>query len=106
MTDPLVVLDAQFAVKEANTPFCRMFHFEPQNIKGKSLIELGKGIWGSEEIRTILEGSLKSQSTTGAELATKLPGGAEQRFRVYARCMNKDDTQQIVVALQPTGGTT
>jgi PAS domain S-box-containing protein len=56
--EPLLVLDPEFRVTQANRAFCRIFRVEPEDTIGEVLFELGDGQWDIAPLRELLRDKL------------------------------------------------
>lgn len=56
--EPLIVLDAEFRVTQANRAFFRTFRVEPQDTIGEVLFTLGDGQWDIAPLRELLRDKL------------------------------------------------
>lgn len=56
--EPLLVLDPEFRVTQANRAFCRIFRVEPEETIGQVLFELGDGQWDIAPLRELLRDKL------------------------------------------------
>ena len=56
--EPLLVLDPEFRVTQANRAFCRIFRVEPEETIGEVLFELGDGQWDIAPLRELLRDKL------------------------------------------------
>lgn len=56
--EPLIVLDAEFRVTQANRAFFRTFQVEPQDTIGEVLFALGDGQWDIPPLRELLRDKL------------------------------------------------
>jgi len=56
--EPLIVLDAEFRVTQANRAFFRTFQVEPQDTIGEVLFTLGDGQWDIAPLRELLRDKL------------------------------------------------
>jgi chemotaxis protein methyltransferase CheR len=59
---PLIVLDADFKVIKANTPFYETFEVEPDNTEDMLIYDLGNRQWDIPRLRELLEDILPSNS--------------------------------------------
>lgn len=60
--EPFVVLDGGLRIRLANKSFCRVFHFSPKEVNGKSVETLGNGAWKDSALRSWLEAILDKRS--------------------------------------------
>src|SRR3982074_1417971 len=56
--EPLIVLDAEFRVTQANRAFFNTFRVEPQDTIGEVLFTLGDGQWDIAPLRELLRDKL------------------------------------------------
>ncbi len=56
--EPLIVLDAEFRVTQANRAFLRTFRVEPEDTIGQVLFTLGSGQWDTAPLRELLRDKL------------------------------------------------
>src|SRR5207249_4337827 len=59
---PLLMLDADFRVRQANRAFYRTFGVTPAETIGVSIFALGNGQWDIEPLRTLLHHALPQQA--------------------------------------------
>jgi two-component sensor histidine kinase len=72
--DPLLILDADLTVLDANPAFYRTFEACRDDTVGFSLHELGNGQWNIDELRRLLEDVIpKSASVFDYEVTAKFP---------------------------------
>jgi PAS domain S-box-containing protein len=55
VSQPLLVLNADFTINTANRSFYQVFKFEKKEVKGKKIFEVGSGGLGSEKLKQLLE---------------------------------------------------
>jgi two-component system CheB/CheR fusion protein len=60
--DPLLVLDAEFMIKRANSAYYRLFQTEARQTENRSLFALDKSQWDIPEIRHLLQATFKRRS--------------------------------------------
>src|SRR5258706_14863403 len=60
--EPVLILDQDMRILDANNPFCRTFHVRKENTEGKIIYELGNGEWDIPGLRKLLQ-SILPQNT-------------------------------------------
>lgn len=86
LREGFLMLDTDFKIVSANTAFCDLFNVEAENMKGKSLFELGDGIWDIPELRELLEQILpKDRSINDYEMEYEFPGIGHRIIHLNAR---------------------
>src|SRR5262249_5122505 len=53
--EPLVVLDTQRRIVQANAAFCRLTRLNSVDLQGKSLVDIADGAWNTSEIQSIFQ---------------------------------------------------
>ncbi|MDG3004777.1 hybrid sensor histidine kinase/response regulator [Paludisphaera mucosa] len=61
--EPLVILDADLTVDQANDAFYEAFGLEPRSVEGRLIYDLGDRQWDIEELKTLLEDVLPGDSS-------------------------------------------
>lgn len=84
--DGLAVLDGQLIVQSANAAFCRMCNVTLADALGKSLFELGAGLWNVPGLRASLEEIWsKGGDFEGFEAELAAPDGRRKKFALSGR---------------------
>lgn len=101
LQQPLVVLDREQTVVNANPAFYRSFATDRDQTLGQSLFELGDGQWDIAELRKLLNDVVpKATAIFGYEVSHDFPGTGPRTISVTARTLvHPDDnsTQMLVV---------
>lgn len=101
LQQPLVVLDRELTVVNANPAFFRSFATDREQTLGQSLFGLGDGQWNIAELRELLNDVVpKATAIVGYEVSHDFPGVGRRTMRVSARTLvHPDDnsTQMLVV---------
>ncbi len=87
LREPLIVLDAQFCVKEASAAFYRVFDVAPDKTVGRTLYELGDGQWDIPALRARLADLLRNgeASFEDFEVEHDFPGVGQRTMLLNAR---------------------
>jgi two-component sensor histidine kinase len=101
LQEPLVVLDKDLVVVNANPAFLRTFRVERDQTLGRTLFDLGNGQWDIAELKRLLaEVVPKSAAIVGYQVEHSFPDLGQRTMRVSARqLVHPDDnsTQMLVV---------
>ena len=73
MPIPLVVLDEELRIRDANEAFCQTFGYEIDAIRGRPFFELGKGVWDAPELRRQFEAVGDGSRVASVEIARRFP---------------------------------
>lgn len=83
---PIVVLDDKLVVQSANEAFYETFHTAPKNTQRRSLFALGKGQWGSVDLRGRLDAMLREGTRfQNVKLEVDVPRLGERTMSLSAR---------------------
>lgn len=100
---PLVVLDADFNIKSANTAFCRTFRITHEETLNKSIFALSDGQWNMPELEVLLKEILSSDSTFGQfEVINHFPHLVYKTMLISARRIlgSNSRTKLILLAIE------
>jgi two-component sensor histidine kinase len=101
LQEPLVVLDKDMLVVNANPAFLQTFKVDREDTLGRSLFDLGNGQWDIPELRGLLgEVVPKAVAVIGYEVEHSFPDLGRRTMRVSARKLAHPDhnsTQMLVV---------
>ncbi len=70
---PLVVLDEELRVREANEAFCQTFGYEADAIRSRVFFELGKGVWDVPELRQQFDAVGDGARVASVQIARSFP---------------------------------
>jgi two-component system CheB/CheR fusion protein len=101
--EPLLVLNAGFAVVAASRAFYRLFAVTPEETLGTLLWSLGDGQWDIPKLHKLLETVLPDDRTfEDFEVRHTFPGIGEKTLRLNARRVQNgpDSTQLILLAME------
>ena len=70
---PLVVLDEELRVREANEAFCHTFGYEADAIRSRVFFELGKGVWDVPELRQQFDAVGDGARVASVQIARSFP---------------------------------
>jgi two-component system CheB/CheR fusion protein len=99
---PLLVLDRELRVKEANEAFCQLFDLTPKETTNRSIDELGDGKWNVARLRELLQEVLeKGSHLEGVELDHSLTALGQRRIVLDARRIQSEgeEPQSILLAI-------
>jgi two-component system CheB/CheR fusion protein len=99
--DPMIILDDEHQIVEANQPFADAIGESPENLRGRSVYGLGEGAWDSPELRTLLETEL-AQHRVVESFALRLPaaqGDGSRDAVVSARRVSGGDGRRPLLVL-------
>lgn len=101
LQEPLVVLDQGLNLVNANPAFYRAFQTDRESTLGRSLFDLGNGLWDIAELRLLFEEVLpKSMAIVSYEVTREFPAIGQRTMLVSARTMvhpDSNSTQMLVV---------
>ncbi len=101
--EPLVVLDDQLRVKTANRSFYNTFRVAPEETKGSSIFDLGRGQWDIPKLRTMLESLIPQNGRfQDFEVENEFPRIGRRTMLLNARVIfwEKTRTQMVLLAMQ------
>jgi two-component system, chemotaxis family, CheB/CheR fusion protein len=101
--EPLIVLDDQLRVLQANRSFYRAFAVQAGEAHGRLLYDVGNGQWDIPRLRTLLEEILPQNATIeGFEVAHTFPSVGHRAMLFNARRIYKevDKTEMILLAIE------
>jgi len=94
--EPVLILDKDFRVLTANTPFYNNFQVEPKDTENKIVYKLGNGQWNIPDLKRLLENILpKNTFFKGFEVAHNFPIIGRKVMILNARQIhfNKEDLE-------------
>lgn len=103
LQEPLVVLDANFVVINANPSFFQTFRTDREATIGRSLFELGNGQWDVPELRLLLSSVVpKSAVVVDYEVTHDFPGIGHRSMLLTARRLSHPEEAgtSILLALE------
>ncbi|WP_440950566.1 response regulator [Methanosphaerula subterraneus] len=84
--EPLVVLDSEHIIHSANQSFYRLFHLEPWQTEGRSIVDLATGEWKVPDFPVLLQQIQgPGSSPDGFELRHTFPGIGRRVMLLNAR---------------------
>ena len=101
--EPLLVLDHDFRVSQANRAFFRTFRVEPQDTIGKVLFALGDGQWDIAPLREMLRDKLPLESQLDDfDVDHAFPGIGRKIMLLNARLVSQgpDEPRIILLAIE------
>ena len=85
-TAPLLLLDEDLTLIAASKSFCTAFGFEPKDIGGRKLAELGAGEWGAPQLASLLEATASGYAEiSGYEIDLLRDGKQDRRLVLNAQ---------------------
>ena len=98
--EPLLVLDDELRVREANPSFYRMFAMTPAETLGTPLSELADGTWDMPDLSDRLEAVLdRDEAFEGFEVDRVFPGVGRRVMRLNGRTLVREDGASRLVML-------
>jgi len=101
--EPLIVVDANFRVTQANRAFFRTFRVEPSETIGRTLFALGDGQWDVPVLRELLRDKLTIESAvTDVDVDHVFPGIGRKIMHLNARVVRQSDhlPRMILLAIE------
>ena len=96
--EPLLVLDSEFRVTQANRAFFRTFRVEPEYTIGEVLFALGNGQWDIPDLRRLLEDIVpKSSVFNDFELEHAFPVIGRRVMLLNARKLQAGQHGELLV---------
>ena len=84
--EPVLILDKNFRVLTANSPFYQVFQVEPKDTENKVVYKLGNGQWNIPDLKKLLEDILpKNTFFKGFEVAHNFPAIGHKVMILNAR---------------------
>jgi PAS domain S-box-containing protein len=59
---PLLLLDGTMTIVAASRSFCRAFQFDPAEVSGRSVFEIGAGEWDVPQLRSLLSATISGHA--------------------------------------------
>jgi len=98
--EPLIVLDAEFRVMQANRAFFRTFRVEPADTIGKVLFTLGDGQWDIAPLRELLRDKLAAEpQLNDFDVDHEFPGIGRKIMLLNARLVSQGPNQPRIILL-------
>jgi len=98
--EPLIVLDAEFRVTQANRAFFRTFRVEPQDTIGRVLFTLGDGQWDIAPLRELLRDQLAvDPQLNDFDVDRRFPGIGRKIMLLNARLVSQGPTLPRIILL-------
>jgi len=98
--EPLIVLDAEFRVTQANRAFFRTFRVEPQDTIGKVLFTLGDGQWDIAPLRALLRDKLAVEpQLNDFDVDHEFPGIGRKIMLLNARLVSQGPNLPRIILL-------
>ncbi len=105
---PLLVLDGELRVKQANHAFYQMFQVRPAETENRFIYNLGKAQWNIAKLRELLEDILpKNSHFENFEVDVVFPGVGRKMLVLTARRITEDGgkkTQWILLTMEEAKG--
>lgn len=101
--EPLIVLDAEFRVTQANRAFFRTFQVEPEDTIGEVLFTLGDGQWDIAPLRELLRDKLAVEpQLNDFDVDHVFPGIGRKIMMLNARLVSQGPTfpRMILLAIE------
>ncbi|WP_201218937.1 PAS domain S-box protein [Halochromatium roseum] len=99
--EPLLILDADLRVRQANRAFYHLFQVAPEQTEGCLLHDLGNGQWNIPHLRRLLEDILpKHQVFNDLEVTHAFPGIGPKVMRLNARRLRQAGSELILLAIE------
>jgi PAS domain S-box-containing protein len=101
LTQPLLVLDQNLGVVNANNAFIKTFEVERDEVLGQSMFSLGNGNWDIEDLRKLVEDVIpKAAAVIGYEVTHDFPGIGRHTFSVDAqRLVHPDNNSTNILVV-------
>jgi PAS domain S-box-containing protein len=101
LTQPLVLLDQNFLVVNANNAFIQTFGVDRDEVLGSSLFDLGGGQWDIEALSKLIADVIpRNVAVVGYEVTRDFPGIGQKTFVLEARRMVHADNNAILVGFE------
>jgi two-component system CheB/CheR fusion protein len=101
---PLLVLDGDLRVKQANHAFYQLFHARPEETENRFIYALGKAQWNIVKLRELLVEIVPQNSQfENFEMDVVFPGVGRKKLVLNARRVTEDDgkkTKWILLAME------
>ena len=98
--EPLIVLDAEFRVTQANRAFFRTFRVEPQDTIGEVLFTLGDGQWDIAPLRELLRDKLAVEpQLNDFDVDHEFPGIGRKIMLLNARLVSQGPNMPRIILL-------
>jgi PAS domain S-box-containing protein len=98
--EPLLVLDAELRVREANASFYRSFLVSPEQTVGRPVHELGAGQWDIPPLRRLLdEVNATGRAFRDFEVDHDFPGLGRRAMLLNARRVHREDDHAPMILL-------
>ena len=98
--EPLIVLDAEFRVTQANRAFFRTFRVEPQDTIGEVLFTLGDGQWDIAPLRELLRDKLAVEpQLNDFDVDHEFPGIGRKIMLLNARLVSQGPNLPRIILL-------
>lgn len=98
--EPLLILDPQLRIKQANPSFYSVFRMQPADVEGKILQKLGTGEWADPQLRDLLKRILpNSTRLDDFEIEFDLPEIGHKVLCVNARKVSEIDHAENTILL-------
>jgi light-regulated signal transduction histidine kinase (bacteriophytochrome) len=98
--EPLLVLDAELRVWEANASFYQAFRVSPEHTEGRPIHELGDGQWDIPTLRRMLdEVNATGQALRDFEVDHDFPGLGRRAMLLNARRVYREDDHAPMILL-------
>ncbi len=97
--EALAVVDSELRLQTVNRSFCEMFRVTPEEVEGRTLLEIGDGQWKVPRLRQLLEDILpKSTRIENFEIDQAFPRVGRRHLVLNARRIETSKT--ILIAIE------
>lgn len=97
---PLLVLDEDLRVVQANAQFCAVFAVSLEAIEGRPIYDLGQGEWNMPELRKLLEELLPNRTVmTDHRVELAFPRIGRRAFLLNARQLKRGEEEEQMILL-------
>jgi two-component system, chemotaxis family, CheB/CheR fusion protein len=88
LREPILVLDGERRVHQANRSFYRMFALSREETLGRPLRELGGGVWDIPELGALLDALRSESRAEGFEVSREFGGLGDRTLLINAACLD------------------
>ncbi len=98
--EPLIIIDENMQVRNANPAFYRYFGIAEKDIENSSIFKLSNGQWDLPELRTSLENILSGKhSLEDYEITINIPSKGDCTLLVNAQMIRNDKSSEQLILL-------
>jgi two-component system, chemotaxis family, CheB/CheR fusion protein len=96
--EPFAILDDKLCIKMANIPFRDLFKLSKEQLKARSLFEIGKGTFNIPKLRSAIDTVLRHHSNTKTvRIENKLPGAKRATMDYHVRRMDSHQGSPMIL---------